>query len=234
MNNTLLQVKIKQRLNKLSSYDYDNIEPWQVVEAFNKVQLEWVRDQLGGSNTRKEGDEQSKRRIDDLQILLTTIPMQGTSTTSFYESTPLPANYLEFKRVNATATHCDCTDPRSIKVDLAEEANAEHYLRDPHTSPSWEWAESFCTLQANRCRIYTLQRFDITGATLTYYRLPRHLLIAGVTDPSTGELSSADVTCEFKDDITELLVDLTASQLAGDLENFQQLMRTKQQAESHN
>ena len=70
MNNNLLQIKIKQRLNKLASLDYDNIECWQIQEAFNKAQIEWTRRQLHGLNSKKEGAEQSINTIDDLQVLL--------------------------------------------------------------------------------------------------------------------------------------------------------------------
>jgi hypothetical protein len=38
----------------------------------------------------------------------------------------------------------------------------------------------------------------------------------------------------FKDDITEILVDLTAAQLAGDIESFNQMSRNKQNADSLN
>ncbi len=69
MLNETLRIKIKQRLNKLSSNDYDNIENWQFIEAFNKAQIEWVRRQLHGNNIYNVGDELSKRRVDDLQIL---------------------------------------------------------------------------------------------------------------------------------------------------------------------
>jgi len=50
MNNNTLLLKLKQRLNKLDSQDYDNIECWQAVEAFKKAQVEWCRRQLHGSN----------------------------------------------------------------------------------------------------------------------------------------------------------------------------------------
>ena len=42
MTNDLLQIKLKQRLNKLSSNDYDNIECWQIIEAFNKASTRMV------------------------------------------------------------------------------------------------------------------------------------------------------------------------------------------------
>lgn len=94
MNNSILQLKVKQRLNKLDSNDYDNLEAWQIIEAFNKAQIEWVRRQLHGGNQYREGDEGSKRRIDDLQLLLTQIPLAGTQLTMYYETTDLPADYL--------------------------------------------------------------------------------------------------------------------------------------------
>ena len=103
MNNAALQLKIKQRLNKLASNDYDNIECWQIVEAFNKAQVEWVRRQLHGNNIFKEGDESSKRRVDDLQILLTQQLLFGTDQPEYFRSEELPEDYLQFKRVDAYA-----------------------------------------------------------------------------------------------------------------------------------
>ena len=62
MLNSTITIKIKQRINKLDSQDYDNIECWQIVESFNKAQVEWTRRQLHGGNQYKEGDEGSTRR----------------------------------------------------------------------------------------------------------------------------------------------------------------------------
>ena len=82
MNNNTLLIKLKQRLNKLDSQDFDNIECWQFVEAFNKAQVEWCRRNLHGGNMYKEGDELSKKRIDDLQPLLIELSLTGTTTIS--------------------------------------------------------------------------------------------------------------------------------------------------------
>ena len=48
--NATIEIKVKERLNKLSSNDYDNLECWQIIEAFNKAQVEWCRRQLHGYN----------------------------------------------------------------------------------------------------------------------------------------------------------------------------------------
>jgi hypothetical protein len=233
MNNAALQLKIKQRLNKLASNDYDNIECWQIVEAFNKAQVEWVRRQLHGNNLYKEGDEGSKRRVDDLQILLTQIRLLGNDRIKFFESRLLPADYLQYKRVDAYAKS-ECCPERGITVYLAEEANADQLLRDMYRQPSFEWGETFCTIMGNRIRVYTDNKFDLSDCSLTYYRQPRRIEISGCVDPYTQAASAQDIICEFKDDIVELLIDEAVSILAGDIESMNQFQRGTQTAERNN
>ena len=233
MNNNLLQIKIKQRLNKLASFDYDNIECWMIQEAFNKAQIEWVRRQLHGNNLFKEGDEGSKRRVDDLQILLTQIQLLGNNKKKFFESKVLPDNYLQYKRVDAYAKS-DCCPERGLTVYLAEEANADQLLRDMYRQPSFEWAETFCTIMGNKVKVYTDNKFNLSDCSLTYYRQPRRIEILGCVDPYTQAASNAEITCEFKDDIVELLIDEAASILAGDIESMNQFQRGSQMAERNN
>lgn len=234
MNNQILRLKLKQRLNKLSSNDYDNLENWQIIEAFNKAQVEWVRRMLHGNNLYKEGDELSKRRIDDLQILLTELPLVGTSNDQYFQTTNFPpANYLEYKRVSTNAVTDCCPEPRSMTVYLGEVANVDLYLRDPLKRPDFEWGETFLTILNNTIRIY-LREFTLSNPVLTYYRQPRGIEFAGVLNPYTGVVSAVDVTSEFKDDIVELILDDTAALIAGDIENFNQMQREQQSAERNN
>jgi hypothetical protein len=233
MNNQILQLKIKQRLNKLASNDYDNIEAWQIIEAFNKAQVQWIRRQLHGSNVMKEGDEGSKRRIDDLQILLKDQILTGTQKDQFYESTSLPSDYMEFKRIS-TYAKSDCCPADSMTVYLAEEANVDELLGDEFRKPSFEWGETFCTLFSDTVRIYTDTTFTIVNPKLTYYRFPRYIQITGVVNPYTGTTSATDVTCEFRDDITELLIDECVSIIAGDIESLNIYQISSQSVEKNN
>lgn len=233
MNNATLQLKIKQRLNKLASNDFDNIECWQIVEAFNKAQVEWVRRQLHGMNVTKEGDEGSKRRIDDLQKLLVDTALNVRNRVTFYESDALPSNYLEFKRVAAFAKN-ECCPERTLSIYEAEEANVDQLLRDSYKSPSWEWAETFCTLMNNRIRVYTDQKFELVRPRLYYYRQPINIQILNCVDPYTQQASTVDIPCEFKDDIVELLIDEAAAILAGDIESMIQYQRGTTSAERSN
>jgi hypothetical protein len=234
MNNYTLLIKLKQRLNKLDSQDYDNIECWQFVEAFNKAQIEWCRRNLHGGNMYKEGDELSKRRIDDLQPLLIEYSLTGTSTDAYFQTDNFPvSNYLEFKRVSTDAKS-ECCPTRSMTVYLAEEANVNLLLRDPLKNPDFEWAETFCTMLNNTIRIYKNKNFTIVKPVLTYYRKPTYIEVLGCVDPYTSVVSTVNIDCEFKDDVAELILDDTAALIAGDIENTYQQQRGQTAADRNN
>ena len=232
MLNSTIEIKVKQRLNKLDSQDYDNIQCWQIVEAFNKAQVEWVRRQLHGLNVLKEGDEASNRRKDDLQRLLVSQDLTLGKRELYYEAS-LPGDYLEWKRVDVYANK-ECCDKRKMVVYLAEEDDLSLLLRDKAKEPSFEWAETFATLMNNGVKIYTNDKFEIPNASLTYYRQPIRVQFLNCSDPYTGATSTADVLCEFKDDIVELLIDDTVSILAGDIESTNQYSRNAQSSERNN
>jgi hypothetical protein len=231
LNETII-LKVKQRLNKLDSQDYDNLETWEIIEAFNKAQVEWTRRQLHGLNIVKEGDEQTTRRKDDLQVLLDTVPVVLNNQKIFYYSV-IPDDYMQWKRIDAKAKN-ECCPDKPLMIYLAEEGNVSELLRDKSKQPSFEWAETFATLQNNKILIYTNNEFEITDASLTYYRQPTRIEIAGIINPYTALVSAANVESVFKDDIIELLIDEAASILAGDIESPNQMSRGMQTAERNN
>lgn len=234
MNNTIIQLKIMQRLNKLASQDYDNIEAWKIVEAFNKGQINWCRRQLHGLNVTKTGDEGSKARVDDLQILLKDLSISFTKKNNYVESPVLPTDYFAWKRISAEAISECCSNPHPLVIYLAEEANVDQLLRDANKRPSYEWGETFCTLKDNHIHVYTNNQFNIDKGILTYYRLPRKIEILNTVDPYTQQISSVNIECEFKDDIIEVLIDEAAKILAGDIESLNQQDIATGQVESNN
>jgi len=239
MNNQLLQLKIKQRINKLDSEDSDNLFCWQIQEAFNKAQREWVRRQLQGINQKKEGREASSQKFADLQQLLTTWTDTFTDKGLYFESCSFPSDYLVFSRISAFGTKKDsCCASRALTVYQAEESNVDVLLKDVNKRPSWEYAETFSTFFGNKVRIYTNKGeedslYKIKKAKVIYYREPVNIQFKDCIDIETGITSIADVTCEFKDSITELIIDDTAAILSFDLENLQNGQRN-QANEQHN
>ncbi len=234
LNQTLL-LKIKERLNKLDSADYDNFETWQIVEAFNKAQVDWTRRNLHGLNILKEGDEQSTTRIDDFQVLLTTVTGLLVNNQQYMEM-PVPADYLRWKRISSSAGSDCCPDPKPMVIYLAEEGNVDILLRDKSKQPSYEWGETFATIENDFIKIWTGGQFSLTTANLTYYRQPLRIQIAGSPDPydPLAPIPTVDVISQFKDDIVEVIIGECASILAGDIENMIQMQREGQAVENNN
>lgn len=233
MLNIAIQIKVKQRLNKLASGDYDNLPNWQIVEAFNKGQVLWCRRQFRGGNQYREGDEQSSTRIDDLQILLKDTPTLVLSDKITWVQAPLPDDYMRFKRISAFADK-DCCKSKRLVVYEAEEANVDVLLADANKQPDFEWGHTFATLEGNQVKIYTDNKFTVSKSFLTYYRQPRAIEMAGSSNPYTGVTSAVDVLCEFKDDITELLIEEAAGILAGDILDPVQTPRLPNNVEKNN
>jgi hypothetical protein len=232
MNNDLLQIKIKQRLNKLASFDYDNIECWQIQEAVNKAQLEWVRRQIYGINSRQQGSEESTGLVDDLQILLKDEKLNSQEKEFYYEA-PLPNDYLYYVRVDAFANSKCCIDKRRMTIYQTEEANIGILLNSDTKGPSFEWGETLSTLVNNTVRVYTNGEFDISDITLTYFRKPQEVLFQGCVNPKTGNIVANNQECELKDDVAEIIADQTAMILAADIESMGQYQRSQQAIQSN-
>lgn len=224
MNNKLLQIKIKERLNKSASLDFDNFECWQIVEAFNKVQLEFSRLEA------KKGED-NKETIEGFNILLVNAPLKGSSKKDYFESVDAPSDFLSYKRIAFGGSTKDCPEPRRFKSYLVPEADIEDIYADVNRTPSFDWAETVITMVSNRFRIHTNDKFEVHEPSLVYYRKPLEISMIGCVNPSTGTVSTKEQICEFKDDIAEILVDLTAAVLAGDIENMNQFSRNTQNAQ---
>lgn len=220
MTNSKVQIKLKQRCNKLDSKDYDNLECWMMQEAMNKAQIEFCRINAHGGNPYREGAEQSTTRVDDLQNLITSYSLKGDNGSVYFESNNMPKDYFRFNKVILKGIKGSCT-ATDIKVYEAEEANSEVLLGDINYSPSFEWRETFCTLASNKVRIYTNNDFKVKEATLVYYRMPKEIQFKGCVNLDDGTVYTNDQICEFKDDIVEVMIDMAASILTGDVESMQ-------------
>lgn len=221
MDVRLIPLKIKEQLNKLSSFDYDNIECWQFVEAFNKAQLEKVRVMLKGNTASGFIAEETIDRIDDLQpIIVSNLDLKGNNKEDFFETTKIPENYIRFSRLDTVGFNKDCPGKSINITDIAETSNVSVYKRDYTKRPNFKWGETFATLQSGSFRIYTNNEFKISSVKLTYFRLPRPISLAGCEDLDGNIMTNVDP--EFKDDFVEVLITDAAKIIASRIESLNQ------------
>jgi len=228
-----IHIKIKNNLNKLDSHDYDNLESWQINSAFNIAQLSWVRRNLHGTNYFREGDESSKMRIDDFQVLLSKHSLQLQKKNKYYEAYPLPQDYLLYKRLDVMAKR-GCCDSDNMVVYLAEQANINVILNDEFRKPSFEWRETVCTLMDNKIQIWTNDEFEIESAELVYYKMPPEIELINTYNINTQSLSTQTINPIFKDDIVEVIINEACKILAGNIELVNQINIQSSNTEQNN
>lgn len=231
MDVRLIPFKVKLRLNKLDSSDYDNLECHQIVEAYNKAQIEWVRRQLHGNNIHREGAESTITRVDDLQILLTPVTLLGSNRGYYFESKTIPQDYLRYANLQVYANQGNCKNQR-ITSFLREEANSTILLRDDNNKPSFFWRETFHTIVGDKLKVYTDNDFTVSKVELTYYRKPKEIRI--ISCDYLGEQSPENVDPELNDDAVELIIDEAAAILAADIESLNQTQLNIQRSERNN
>jgi hypothetical protein len=227
LNETII-IKIQQRLNKLSSNDFQNLASWQILEAFNTAQLDGTRIAL------KDSADVGTMAIEDFQSLLVEKSdfLFFDTGDSFQTSTDAwPTNFLRNNRLDLSVVSTCCSTPKKMVAYLAEESNVPILLNDVHRKPNYDWGETFFVLSGNTIKIYHSGEFTIDACNYIYYREPRRVQIAGVRDVYQNAIPTTNVTCEFSDNVTEVFIFGAAALLAGDMGSFEQMGRmiTEQQ-----
>ncbi len=215
--------KYKARLNKSDSEDYDNLWIYQVEETYNKGVQEVVRRLKRGKNSTREGDEETRDRVDDLQVLLKDKKISVGPYEIYSETEEFPDDYLYYKRITPIVSKGDCRAVR-IKSHLKEEANVDDLLTNFDTQPSFDFEETFNTLINNKSRIYHNKDFTINEAVMVYYRQPKYISFNRTTAHPL----------EFKDDINELMIDEGITIMAGDIEGVTALQIANARKEANN
>ena len=208
-------VKVRYRVNKAASSDYDNIVNYHVEEATNKRLIEWVRRQIKGKNQTQEGDEETTGRIDDLQVLLKRDELSVKDRKDYVEF-KLPTDYLYHKRVTPMCSKV-CENVK-ISSYLKEEGNVDAYKG----FPSFEFEETFHTLSDNKGNVYYTD-FTINKVGIVYYRKPKRI-----------NFKKLDEVIEFKDDVCELFIDDTIALIASDIESLNQSQIAQNRSDTNN
>lgn len=208
-------LKMKLRLNKLDSQDYDNLEIWQLLELYNRAQLLFVRSNLHGNNIYREGDEGSKRRIDDFNRLLKRVSLSYVIKDRLITS-DAPSDYMLYKSLSIVG-NTDCCDYKDIKVYISKVVNDDIIKDNSLYNCSYEWGETYGISIGNHFEIDISCLKDIRDVVLTYYRYPVNIEKAGHYNVITKVVSTTDVGSEFTDDTTEVIIDYAVSLAGADI-----------------
>lgn len=213
-------LKLKLRTNKLDSQAYDNLQLWTMIEALNKASINVVSLLYGQNNTYKSGFESTRKRVDDLQKLMTDEPYKLNISKiekekGFVITNKLPDDYLHYIRSIAIASKNKCI--KNIRLYQAEESNINTYLANEFIKPSFLWAESLVVISNDKLKVY-VDDFNIDYIDLYYLKVPPKMDISGYTKLDGS--SSIDIHPIFNDDVMELIIDHASRIIKGDIQDM--------------
>lgn len=209
---------VQERLNKLSSNSKQNIELYSFVYAFNKAQAHWVEDRI-------KVEEANKVRTQEIQQLLK--PVILNCVNGFVD---FPADFLHIERVTPNASKNQC-DRLLYSTHLVEEGNIPELITNDSTKPSFEWEETFYTLQNNKIKIYSTD-FTVKTAEVIYYRRPVQVDIVGYE--KLDKTLSTNIDPEFNDASLQEILDITVAILSADTADQFRYQTIQQHIQQHN
>lgn len=212
-----MHYNIRQKIDKLDSFNSDNLNPAQIDWYINMAVRIEVDARLGINNMNRQGLEVTQKRMDDLKDIHIKSPttlqplivptLAGDLYGEFYEVkfSDFSFPYLQLTGLRCKITKTGCT-PKVIGLTSTKENELDFVLTDPNYGPDFKWGKGYFTEGASLDEdtegslfIYTAGDYSISEVYPTYYRKPVEVFIGGY-DSLNGTYTAADapVNCELE------------------------------------
>jgi hypothetical protein len=148
-----------------------------------------------------------QRGVDDIRdiqkfLVLDESITSSSETQNRYNFT-LPKKYFDLADVRAKASKGNCSDTISL-FELQTE-NLNEIIVDEYNKPSFEWRESFYTINSDNLSVY-VDNFKISEILLNYYRYPNPI-------ESINELSfNESKNIEWDEQVLDIIISITAGE----------------------
>lgn len=194
------QVKDRFRVKAEKNGTNDGIASDNLIFSllYNETQNKYLTIQL------QQRGVDDVRYIQKFLILDKSIP--SVSETNNKINFPLPKDYFDLSAVRGKSQKDNVQHDMLYKEVQIE--NIEELLQDEFNKPSFEWEESFYTINADKLSIYTDGTFKIGDVLLNYYRYPSQITLLDENNPESGFTTSSTIEWDDKtlDDIISLMV----------------------------
>jgi hypothetical protein len=211
-------VKVKKRVNKEDTEDFDNLSLFSIIEAYNKAQLNILDYLTGQKNQYQQGSEATTENINKISSLINKKPKELalTKEQDFYFSEEFPQDYFKYVASYSTGYNDKCSE-KKIYHNFVEESNINLIVKNENQGPSFEWSQAPLTIAQNTLKIHTDNKFNLKKAYLTYYRYPVEIDIQGYI--KSDGTSSTTINPELPKKVIELIIDEAVRIIQGDIQN---------------
>jgi hypothetical protein len=196
---TIEQVRERYLIKSEKNGTNDNIttDNYRFSLLFNESQNKFITLHL------QQRGVDDVRYIQNFLILDKSIPFTSKSEDKY--NFELPKDYFDLSDVRAKAEKDNCRDYLSLFEVRTE--NLNEVMQDEYHKPSFEWRESFYTINSNKLSIYTDRDFKVSEILLNYYRYPNQIKLLDEMNPESGfEDTAIEWDDKTLDDIVSLMV----------------------------
>lgn len=148
-----------------------------------------------------------QRGVDDIRViqkfLILDESISSTSQTLDHFNFPLPKRFFDLADVRAKANKGNCLD--FINLFELQTENLNEIMQDEYNKPSFEWRESFYTINSDNLSVY-VDNFQISEILLNYYRYPNQ--IESISESAFNESK----TIEWDDEPLNIILSITAGE----------------------
>jgi hypothetical protein len=148
-----------------------------------------------------------QRGVDDVRniqkFLILDEKVEPTSEDFNKCNFPLPEKYFDLADVRAIATKDSCSD--LINLFEVQTENLNEIIQDEYNKPSFEWRESFYTINSDNLSVY-VDNFKISEILLNYYRYPNR--IESINESSFNESK----VIEWDEQSLDIIISITAGE----------------------
>lgn len=225
----------KQRLNKLSTNDHQEIPVEDLVLTINEAQDKLVKTKIGPNNPARIGLEGFKKRYQDLQFLVENPEDHALKLTLsdkylhkyLVDITSISPQFMFYLDSYMIADKGSCKN-RILYSDsnLVRHADITTILRNDNMKPSFEYQTVIADISSDELHYYTDGSFTPKKIYLSYIRYPKRVDVEGYVHFDGTE--SANVNCELEAYLKDELLDLVTESLAMYTENPSAAQSAKQ------
>jgi hypothetical protein len=218
-----MHYQFKIGLDKVDSLSVPNFIAEEIDILLNNAQEQFISQRAFSNNPRREGLEETQKRLDDLKNIISNYNTTTFTTTA--DSKPngvfvdLPANYRHAIQEEATVSYTDCNS--TIQTLQAEIVPISHdrynrIIRDPFNKPDKEliYRLGFEANTSERFEIILGPSTTLTNYIVRYIRKPQQIRYG-----TQYQTPTTDLDCELSLHTHREIVALAVKNALEDIES---------------
>jgi hypothetical protein len=219
-----MHYRFKIGLDKVDSLSAPNFLPEEIDVFLNDAQDQLIAQKAFNNNTKKEGLEETQKRVDDLKNIITNYNTVTFTTNASNKPNGvfvnLPSNYRHAIQEEAIVTYTDCNNQTTtINAEIIPLSHDRYnrIIRDPFNVPSTEIVYRLgyeVNLTNEVFELLHAPNTIVSNYILRYIRIPQEIRYGTVYQTPT-----TDLDCELSEHTHREIVALAVKNALEEIES---------------